>query len=389
MSRPPTPTDRIVELDALRGIAVIGIAWMNVYVFALPLQAYYNPAAYGAESVVDYALWAVSFVLVEDKFRTLFAMLFGLGVALMWERGSGWREHLARMAILFLIGIVHATLLASNDILRVYALAGIVLPLFLRLRGHGLAVAAIAAIAIHLGGGYFWLSGLTTDYFALNYGARPDGIAYALELGREGLADRIMRRISALPASLATVSAAIPINFAAMLAGVALWRSGLLPAGWSRGRALGLIVLCCLIALPALALIAFGTYSLGFDPEAVARNALVVSAPFDLLLGLAYAIGLLVLFTRFRDRLAVRLLAAVGRMSLTNYLITSATFGAIFTSWGLGLFGEVSRSEALAFSLVPIPLMLFWSPLCLKKFGQGPVEQSWRALSSRLGRVKS
>ncbi|WP_421993228.1 DUF418 domain-containing protein [Qipengyuania sp.] len=375
----PFPRERIVELDALRGIAVIGIAWMNVYVFALPLQAYYNPAAYGAQSAFDYALWAVSFVLVEDKFRTLFAMLFGLGVAIMWQRGTGWREHLARMALLFAIGVIHATLLASNDILRVYALAGLALPLLLPLGWHGLGLAMIALVALHLGGGYVWLSSRSPEFFALNFGAHPDGLAYALELGRESIGDRIVRRLASLPATLAAISAGVPINLASMLAGVALWKSGLLPSRWSRGRVLGLIVLCCLVALPALTLIAFSAHSLAFDPQVVARKALVLSAPFDLLMGVAYAVAMLALFTRIRDSLGVWLLAAAGRLSLTNYLMTSLVFSALFASWGAGLFAVVSRSEALLLSLVPAALMLVWSPLWLRLYGQGPTERLWRA----------
>ena len=73
-------SDRIIQLDALRGLAVLGIVWMNVYVFALPAQAYYNPVAWGGDTLLDRLVWAVSFVFIEDKFRTLFAMLFGAGV---------------------------------------------------------------------------------------------------------------------------------------------------------------------------------------------------------------------------------------------------------------------------------------------------------------------
>ena len=123
----PTPSSgRIAELDALRGLAVIGIVWMNVYVFALPFQAYTNPVVWGGDGAADGWVWAASFVFVEDKFRTLFAMLFGAGCLILIERSGDkvWRPHLARMGVLFLIGIAHSVLLASNDVLRAYALAG-------------------------------------------------------------------------------------------------------------------------------------------------------------------------------------------------------------------------------------------------------------------------
>ncbi len=38
---------RIVTLDIVRGIAVMGILAMNIVAFAMPPQAYLNPLAYG------------------------------------------------------------------------------------------------------------------------------------------------------------------------------------------------------------------------------------------------------------------------------------------------------------------------------------------------------
>ena len=52
---------------------------------------------------------------------------------------------------------------------------------------------------------------------------------------------------------------------------------------------------------------------------------------------------------------------------------------AIFASWGLGLFGEVTRWQAFALGLVPMAAMLAWSPIWLARFGQGPFERLWRA----------
>ncbi|MFA6220526.1 MAG: DUF418 domain-containing protein [Erythrobacter sp.] len=386
MDDPLRQQPRIVELDALRGLAVIGIAWMNVYVYALPQQAYYNPAAYGAESGLDYAVWAGSFVFIENKFRTIFALLFGTGIAIMWGRDGGWSGHLARMAVLFAIGIVHATLLASNDILRVYALAGLVLPLFLRLDWNGLVLAAVAAMALHLLGGYVWLSRQPEAFFALNYGADPAGLANALAIGREDIGARIARRIGLLPGSLVTVAAAIPANLTAMLAGVALWRSGASPALWSRHRARALVIVCLLIGWPTVALVALSTCLLGFDPAGVARNALLVSVPFSMLMGFAYAVGALALFGSHAGSRWVRLLASVGRLSLTNYLMTSVIFAALFADWGLGLFAQLPRSQVFALSFIPGLAMLAWSAQWLRHFDKGPAETAWRWMAKALAR---
>ena len=114
MVAPSSATDRIIQLDAMRGLAVIGIVWMNVLVFAMPDQAYYNPAAWGPgigePEPANRLIWVASFVFAEDKFRTLFAILFGAAFLMLTEGAAekGWRPHYTRMAVLFGIGFVHA-----------------------------------------------------------------------------------------------------------------------------------------------------------------------------------------------------------------------------------------------------------------------------------------
>ena len=69
--------DRILTLDIVRGVAVMGILAMNIVAFAMPFEAYMNPKAYGLEGPADLASWAFSFVFVDGKMRGLFSFLFG------------------------------------------------------------------------------------------------------------------------------------------------------------------------------------------------------------------------------------------------------------------------------------------------------------------------
>jgi hypothetical protein len=55
MMRSHEPPPRIATLDIVRGVAVMGILAMNIVAFAMPFQAYMNPAAFGSESTADYA----------------------------------------------------------------------------------------------------------------------------------------------------------------------------------------------------------------------------------------------------------------------------------------------------------------------------------------------
>lgn len=387
----PSHAPRILALDALRGIAVIGIVGMNVHAFALPGPAYYNPLSYGGVSAPDYWVWLVSFVFIEDKFRTLFAMLFGVGCLILLERGGDrpWRAHYARMAVLMLIGLLHATLLASNDVLRAYALAGLALPLLAGLSARALIAVAIGLVVVHLALGLTAFGGVLIDFQAQRWGSDallwaerqfgrdPAAITALLEQGREGLGERMLRRGVAIPAQLMTVAASLPINLAAMALGMGLWKAGMLKGEWRAFLLQRLAAGTALVAIPALLVLAAWLVREGFPAALVGPVALVISAPFDTLLAVSYA-ALAMAFLAQENRVA-RALAAVGRLSLTNYLMTSVILTAIFASWGLGLFGEVTRWQAFAFGLIPVAAMLAWSPPWLARFGQGPFERLWRA----------
>lgn len=391
MMTPALPGQRIPALDALRGVAVIGIVGMNVLAFALPGPAYYNPLSFGGTMPADYWVWLGSFVFIEDKFRTLFAMLFGAGCLILIERSGehDWRAHYARMIVLFAIGIVHATLLASNDVLRAYALAGLAMPLLAGLSARALVAVGTGLVVVHLALGLtafgsamldYWRGLPDTDallFMERQFGRDPAAIAALLEQGREGLGERALRRSLGIPAQLVTLVASLPLNLAAIALGMGLWKAGMLKGEWRTFHLQRLAAVCALVALPALFALAAWLVDAGFPAALAGPVALVISAPFDTLLGVAYA-ALAMAFLG-RESALTRRLAAVGRLSLSNYLMTSVVLAAIFAPWGLGLFGEVSRWQAVALALVPVAAMLAWSPVWVARLGQGPVERLWRA----------
>ena len=383
--------ERILALDALRGIAVIGIVGMNVLAFAMPGPAYCNPQSFGSVGPPDYWVWLASFVFIEDKFRTLFAMLFGAGCLILIERSGAhpWRAHYARMGVLFGVGLVHATLLASNDVLRAYALAGLALPLLAGLSARALVTVSLGLLGVHLFLGMALL-GPSAAAWAQDrqgsdlllwaerqFGRDPAAIAALLEQGREAFGERVVRRTLGIPAQMTALVAALPLNLSAIALGMGLWRGGMLKGEWRTFRLQRVAGLGALVALPALLGLAGVLVTTGFPAALVGPVALLLSAPFDMALAVSYA-GLAMAFLGGPGAVTTRL-ASVGRLSLTNYLMTSVILSAIFASWGLGLFGEVSRWQAFALGLVPVAAMLLWSPVWTARIGQGPFERLWRA----------
>lgn len=54
----PAPgAERLVAIDTLRGVAVLGILVMNIYGFAMPFIAYQNPLALGGTEWYNLGTW--------------------------------------------------------------------------------------------------------------------------------------------------------------------------------------------------------------------------------------------------------------------------------------------------------------------------------------------
>lgn len=391
--------ERIDGLDAARGLAVCGIVLLNIYNFSMPPAAYFNPLAYGYTGKETLVIWAVESILAQDAFRAIFAILFGAGVAILFERGATWRAHLARMLVLLVIGYLHAVLLNNGDVLRLYALTGLLLPLLLRLPQRGLIIAVIVLAALHLGGlGWFmwgWLrywwdvqhgagDPAALAMWQAEFGVEPAAVEHGLAEGRESLSERIARRAFLWQGPLVILLIFLPQTLAAMLLGVWGWRSGLLRGNWAKGRLNRLALRSALIALPPMTALCIAAFWSGFAGPVVGSTALVWSQPFAIMLGLAYIAALFAAFgpgplrTGFGARLA-----AAGRLSLTNYVGASVVMAVVFHNWGLGGFGSVSRLEATLIALAVIALILTASPLWGPRLGAGPLEQLWRR-STRL-----
>ncbi|WP_240325495.1 DUF418 domain-containing protein [Sphingomonas mesophila] len=406
-----TDTDqRIVSLDVVRGIAVMGILTMNIAAFALPYPAYPNPAAWGGTGPADLVSWAVNFVVFDSKMRSLFSILFGASTLLVIERataagGSGARAHFARMAVLLAIGLAHFYLLWWGDILALYAMCGM-LVYWLRgvgvrkLVGWGLTMFLLSNAFFALVGWSAMMAGspslpphaASELYEARNtleqeVGATSKKIPADLELYQSDYrtiaADRIEER------TFQPFTALVGLGFETvglMMIGMALFRVGFLTGEWSSERYRKWAVLAAVGALPPLALMAWWQWSSGFDSAIVFTAFAGLSQPFDLLLALGWAAAI-ILWLKSGGAPALKArVAAAGRMAFTNYLATSAVMTTIFYGYGLGLFGEVGRAALWLFVIGMWALMLAWSKPWLERYRYGPLEWLWRSLAR--GRVE-
>lgn len=379
-------------LDLLRGFALLGVFMMNIDFFARPLLDFGTGMAAG-EGLDAVAAWLV-YVFVQGKFWVLFALLFGIGFALMRERAQRAGRpfigpFLRRLLLLALFGIAHIVLLWPGDILLAYALAALGLLLFADLRG---AAAGLLGAALYLGVALLWgLSGL----FLLNapeavladiragladFAAHVDAAAVVYASGdfaaitRQRIADYRVFLGSGLVFQL-------PMMLGVFLIGRWLVDSGRLrdPAA-HRGFFSGLALVGLLLgATGVLASLSFGTR---FDAVTEAGQATLAQAWMaagSLPLSLAYLALFVLLATTAAGARLLGLLAPAGRMALTLYLMQSLLASLVFYGYGLGLAGELGRAAQLGFVLLVFALQVVFAHWWLARFQFGPMEWLWRA----------
>lgn len=132
----------------LRGFALYGVLLANTVQW-FSGRAFTPRAVLSAQGdAIDQVFLFLMNLLVDGKAMTLLTLLFGLGFSLQLRRAElGQRSvvptFLRRLAALTLIGVCHVLLLWWGDILWGYALAGVGLLLFRRVRGWRLMAWAL------------------------------------------------------------------------------------------------------------------------------------------------------------------------------------------------------------------------------------------------------
>ncbi|CCE00993.1 conserved membrane hypothetical protein [Bradyrhizobium sp. STM 3809] len=373
-------TDRLVSLDILRGLALFGVMAINVvFEFRVSLFRQFLPATttHEAGTIFFAGSWSQEMAdllwtiigdshfnrAIEDglaravsmKAFALFSLLFGVGLAMQFDRIAPERRVtllIRRLLVLLAIGILHLTLLWNGDILTEYAIAGLIALPFLFAPGWLVLASGLALLGLYFTGWLIHMLPLPSSAWMMQH------VADAAHIYADGnFSQTLVFRLSEISAIAPLHLWIFPRTLGLFLAGIVIWRSGVL-----RDTPDHRIVLL-LTALAALAVTIDAGSSLATVSLALAYGALILSAA--------------------STTWGVRLLgwaAPVGRMTFTNYLMQSVIFSIVFYGYGLGLFGRLSVSLALGIGMVVYAIQAIASWCWLKIFQFGPIEWLWRSL---------
>lgn len=393
LTGPVTQTERIDSLDVLRGFALLGILVMNIMSFSMPFSAYFNPTSFGDLTGANYWVWFFSHLLFDQKFMTIFSMLFGAGIIIFTaraaERGrSPAAMHYRRTFWLLVIGAIHAYLLWYGDILVLYAMCALIIYPARKLSPK--ALLAIGLTLLVIGSGISLMAGFSMPHWP------PDAIA---EMTRdwkpspEQLNEEITAYTGPWTGQLSH-RAPLALEFQTfvffvwgfwraaglMLMGMALYKWGVFNATCSR-KFYRKLAAAALVGLPLVFTGVRMNEASQWDMYFSFFKGVQFNYWGSVLVSTAY-IGLLMLFCQSAGGGWLKgSLRAVGQMAFTNYLMHTLICIMVFYGPGLGLFGQVDRLGQIGAVFVIWIAQLIYSPIWLRHFRFGPFEWLWRSLT--------
>ena len=427
---PVKRAERISSIDVLRGFGLLGILVMNINSFAdievlldIPFGTA-RDAFSGPHAGLNLALFYIKWMFFEGRMRAIFSMLFGAGVVLLTsraeKRGAGASIadiYLRRNMVLLLLGLIHGCFIWTGDILFEYALVALlVLYPFRKAAPKKLLLAGVL------------MAGLTTLLIAHFYHI-PSSMVLSRQAAVIAAEQRQHKPISASEqavqadwqARVKSHEVATPEQIQEEIKTIrqkSYWDrvAGNLPSYFGTGLWFHVLILPDILSAT---LIGMGLFRLGFLTGEVSMATYVWTAlvgfgislplsvvgvartyannhysflsslewlflPYELsrlsgMLALVATVMILIKLGLFKR--TQRLLAAVGKTALSNYLMTSLLCQFIFL-WGpWKLFGtlEYYQQMYVVFGVWAVNLTL--SSLWLRYFQFGPVEWVWRSLT--------
>jgi len=355
--RPTNATERIDAIDVLRGVALFGVMAINLVMeFRISIfEQFLGPKTLA--SPVDRAIETILTQAVELKAFALFSLLFGAGLAIQFDRLTNSERRISllmrRLAVLLVFGVIHLCLIWNGDILTEYALAGFIVLPFLSGPRWLLTLSALAFLALYLAMQAFPPAGLFPSRAAIWRDVMDANRIYATG----GLLDVSAFRLREIPLIASLHAFVFLRTIGLFLVGALAWRSGILQ------NVRGLLVIAPLCIGFGAALIYIGREPLG-----------------TIVLALGYGAAILGIASFEHGKRLLGWAAPLGRMAFTNYVAQSLIFGWIFYGYGLGLFGRLGITQALAIGITVYAGQVLFSAWWLRHYRYGPIEWLWRTL---------
>ena len=402
MATQPLPVlqnERSDILDVLRGFALLGVLLDNVFGFTgwgffTQAQREALPT-WPADGIV--ALSEQTFI--NGKFYSLFSLLFGIGFSIILIRNerkgiNPLKIFYRRLVILLLIGAAHMFLLWEGDILFLYALIGLILPLFRKCSDKTLLILAAALILspILLDCIYVLLhtkAGDGLEKMAVSIDKKngvPTDETYANYLFKEGSGWQEWRNWQEsgwlYRYSYILDSNRIPKVLGMFLLGFYAGRKMMYlhldkyVSLFKKIRLWGFV-----IGIPAAMACTYFEIFQKHVPDPIGLLHTFFYAISVVPLSLAYVSVICLRWIKKKGNSKLKMLAPMGRMALTNYLMQTIIGIIVYYGVGFGFGGNIGPAIFIPIGITVYALQILYSNLWFNYFNYGPLEWIWRQLT--------
>jgi len=369
--------ERAQIIDAIRGFSLLGILLANILIFQYGIFGEEKLELFAHVTNLDKHLHQWLTVFVKGSFLPIFMFLYGFGLfklreSLLTNGQKPWRALVRRFIMLFALGLLHGYLW-EGDILMGYGLASFGLLLFLKRKPKTLMIWAVTLSVLIAAMSY----GNSNDLFG-DTNKLSEYVVRSIEIYGSGSYSEISSfRMNEFPIDISGAFAVVALLLTPlMLAPMFLFGIAAAKKGWfqhphqERKR----YMLLALIFLPQGVLFkGFGVWQAESDFAGVAMTL------GGTLLAFAYIFAAAFVFSYLLDQSFIfKVFEAIGRLSLTNYLMQTVICTTIFYGYGLGWFGKIGIINGILLATLIYAIQAFVSMWILKSFKQGPIERLLR-----------
>lgn len=368
---------RLPQLDIIRGVAILGILLINILSFAYPIDIAPNLLWHEAGvSAIDAVLYNVQTLLFSGRFITLFNLLFGVSMLLIFQRyGDSYLQR--RLYWLCLFGLVHGIFLWSGDILLWYALAGLVVLKrgYLQLSSADLWRKAVRFFAISLLMPATYIAYLMLADAEPSVPLTPEALAAVQQFWLASYFDQFIQNLLyVLMMLFAFVISLYWLIAALMLLGAALYKSGWFDTGFSSLTTK--ILFWGAFAISSVTVLLDHTTGYAYN----LNTALPWEPVAMLMMALSFAS---VLIKHSDSRWLNQWVAPCGKMAFTLYISQTLLMVLLFRFVKPSWYASLERVELLAIVMSMMVLQMLFCRWYFSHFKQGPLEWCWRALSKK------
>ncbi|KZS38188.1 hypothetical protein AWE51_19310 [Aquimarina aggregata] len=374
--------NRIVLIDALRGLALAGILLLH----HIEHFDFYQKPVYNIPWLIriDRWVWDNLFLLVSGKAFALFSLLFGLSYWIIHENRVAKGEmyflrHFWRMFILIILGIFHLVFF-RGDILIMYAILGLPLVIAPYMSNRSILILSIVLLINPV-------NIYTFGSYLINNSVIDFRLPYPKVNINEFLVDGSFLEV-------------LKINLTSGYEGSIVW-------SWNVGR---------IFAIPGLFFLGVyfsKTKMLTDKPLRFWYHFLVLTfmlcLVFDVigdvwvqhienklhlgifkpiidgyfkLVMMFFMLSLIVIIWRHNNgKVWAAKFSDFGRMGLTNYILMSIIGAILYYGWGAGLYKYCGSFTTFLIGILALIFQMKFSSWWLEKYEQGPLEKIWRKIT--------